>query len=236
MNKLTCAILEDDTISMTMMQGLVEKTGLLDIKNSFGSPEQAIPWLMDNEVDLLFLDVEMPGMTGLEMLRALSYKPDVIVISGKPSYAIEAFDLAVTDYLVKPVKDYARFLAAVNKVIVKRKSKASANTNNDSAEQSLYVKVNSLLLKIDVESILWIEAFGDYIKINTLEKVHTVYSTLKKVEEKLDTKIFVRVHRSFIINVTKITNIDPSNLEINKTIIPISSTYKDNLMEKINVI
>ncbi len=232
MDKLTCAILEDDLISMTMLQGLVEKTGMLEIKNSFDSASEAMLWLMDNHVDLLFLDVEMPTMSGLDMLRSLSYKPDVIIVSGKSEYAVDAFDLAVTDYLVKPISDYARFIQAINKVITKRKKATDLNSSDD----YLFVKVNSLLLKIDIDSILWIEAFGDYIKIQTEEKLHTVYSTLKKLSEKLDSNVFVRIHRSYIVNVKKITNIDPNNLEINKKIIPISTTYKDDLLNKISVL
>ncbi len=233
MNKLTCSIVEDDPISSAIVQGLAEKTGLLDVMSSFHSPGQAIPWLVDNEVDLLFLDVEMPGMTGLDMARTLWYKPEIIVISGNPNYAVEAFDLAVTDYLVKPVKDYSRFLAAVNKVVVKKKL---SEGKDKATNENLFVKVDSLLLKLDTETILWVEAFGDYIKIQTAEKTYTVYATLKKLEEKLDSQKFVKVHRSFIVNVTKITSIDPNNLEINKKIIPVSGTYKDALLEKINVL
>lgn len=125
----------------------------------------------------------MPGMSGLEMLRSHSYKPDVIIVSAKADYAVEAFDLSVIDYLyiVKPVKDYSRFLAAINKVMARRK--LIPNTDD-----SFFVKVNSILLKLDMNSILWVEAFGDYIKIHTVEKTHTIYSTLKKMEEKLDAK------------------------------------------------
>jgi two-component SAPR family response regulator len=109
MPKLTCVIVEDEIISLTMVQALAEKTKLLDIQNTFPSAVEAIKWLVDNPVDLLFLDVEMPGMTGIELVRALTYKPQVIIISGKANYAVDAFELAVTDYLLKPVKDYTRF-------------------------------------------------------------------------------------------------------------------------------
>jgi DNA-binding LytR/AlgR family response regulator len=232
MDKVSCVIVEDDEISMTMVVALAERTGLLDVCGTFSTAEKAIHWLADHEVDLLFLDVEMPGMTGLDMLRSLYYKPEVIIISGKPHYALEAFDMSVTDYLLKPIKDYHRFLGAVNKVIVKRRS----NTTKQPSDDNLFVKVESLLLKLDIATILFIEAFGDYIKIHTIEKIYTVYSTLKKLEEKLDNKKFVRVHRSYIVNISKITNIDPNNLEINKKIIPISGTYKEELMSRISVL
>ena len=103
-------------------------------------------------------------------------------------------------------------------------------------DERLFVKVDSLLLQVDLGAVLWVEGFGDYIKIHTADKTHTIYSTLKKLGDKLDKKKFARVHRSYIVNISKITNIDPHNLEINKTIIPISETYKEELLKKISVL
>ncbi|MBS1507200.1 MAG: response regulator transcription factor [Bacteroidetes bacterium] len=232
MSKITCAIVEDDAVSLSLVEGLAERTGMLEVMGKFGSPMEAIPWLAKNEVDLLFLDIEMPGMTGLEMLGTLTYKPEVIVISGKTGYAVDAFNHSVADYLVKPIKDYARFLTAVNRVAAKQKNKYQRQEE----QNTLFVKVDSLLLKLDTETILWIEAFGDYIKIQTEEKTLTVYSTLKKLEEKLDPKKFVRVHRSFVVNLTKVTNVDMNNIEIDKRIIPVSLTYKESFLAKLNIL
>jgi len=232
MNKISCAIVEDDLVSLSVVESLAKKTGLIDIKATFNSSQNAVSWLAENDVELLFLDVEMPGLSGIDMLRSLPRRPDVIIISGKPNYAVEAFDLSVVDYLVKPVKDYQRFLKAVNKVIAKRKKILESKK----IDKNLFVKVDSLLLKLNVDEILWVEAFGDYIKIITQEKIHTVYATLKKIEEKLDQSKFVRVHRSYMVNISKITNMDSNNLVINKKIIPISEKYKDDLLNKISVL
>ena len=232
MDKISCVLVEDDILSLTIVERLVERTGLLEIKGKFDSPEEALRWLVNNEIDLLFLDVEMPGITGLEIIRSLSYKPDVIIISARSDYAAEAYDLSVIDYLVKPIKDYPRFLSAVNKVIVKRRM----HIGRHQADERLFVKIDSLLLQIDFGAILWVEGFGDYIKIHTPDKTHTIYATLKKLGDKLDKKKFVRVHRSYIVNISKITNIDPHNLEINKKIIPIGETYKEELLSKISVL
>ena len=232
MEKISCALVEDDILSLTIVEHLVERTGLMEIMGKFRSPEEALHWLVNNEVDLLFLDVEMPGVTGMEIIRSLSYKPDVIIISAKSDYAAEAYDLSVIDYLVKPIKDYPRFLSAINKVIVKRKMQVS----HQKTDERLFVKVDSLLLQIDLGAVLWAEGFGDYIKIHTADKTHTIYSTLKKLGEKLDKKKFARVHRSYIVNISKITNIDPHNLEINQKIIPIGESYKEELLSKISVL
>lgn len=229
---LSCAIVEDDKISRSIIEGLIEKTGLLNVEGSFSSAMEALHSLNEHSVDLLFLDVEMPDLSGLDLFRSLLHKPDVIVISSSSDYAVQAFDLSFVDYLVKPVKDYPRFLAAVNKFVAGKKT----NLNTHQLDASLFVKVDSLLLKLKKEDIFWVEAFGDYIKIQTKEKLYTVYSTLKKLEEKLDTRVFIRVHRSYLINITHITNIDPSNVEINKRIIPISSTYKEELLNRISVL
>jgi len=232
MDKISCALVEDDILSLTIVEHLVERTGLLEITGKFDSPEKALHWLVSNEVDLLFLDVEMPGITGLEIIRSLSYKPDVIIISAKADYAAEAYDLSVIDYLVKPIKDYPRFLSAINKVIAKRRMHVGQHRD----DERLFVKVDSLLLQLDLGAVLWVEAFGDYIKIHTEDKTYTTYSTLKKLGDKLDKKKFARVHRSYIVNISKITNMDPHNLEINKKIIPISETYKEELLNKISVL
>ena len=228
--KLTCAIIEDDPVSMSVIQGLAEKTGLFQSISCLDSSSKAVGWLIDNPVDLIFLDVEMPDLTGLELLKSLTNKPAIIIISSNPKYAVDAFEYSVTDFLLKPVKDYVRFLTAVNKV------KFKDRTDDKRPDEELFVKVDSLLMKLNFDDIIWVEASGDYIKIQTIDKVQVVYSTLKKMEEKLPQHKFVRVHRSFLVNISKITNIDSTNLEINKKIIPISGTYKDDLLKRISVL
>lgn len=185
-------------------------------------------------MDLIFLDVEMPEISGMELLQALIYKPAVIIISSNPKYAIDAFQFSVVDYLLKPVNDYGRFLKAVTKVSSHLKNEMPGS--EITSEHHLFVRIDSVLHKIAIEDILWIEAFGDYIKIQTKDKLLTIYGTLKKIEERLPTAKFVRVHRSFIVNLEKINNIDSSNLIIDKKIIPISETHKAQLLAKIKIL
>lgn len=227
---LDCIIVEDESISRSMIENLVSKTNFLTLKGSFTSGEEAMPWLLNNEVDLIFLDIEMPGITGIDLLKSLIVKPEIIIISANPEYAIDAFDFAVSDYLLKPIKDYGRFLQALSKVISQK------NKVNVDSQKQLYIKIDSLLQKLDIEDILWVEALGDYVKIQTSDKLHTVYSTLKKLEERLSSEKFSRVHRSYIVNLEKINNIDSSNLTIGKKIIPISDNYKKALFNKIKIL
>lgn len=233
MRKLTCAIVEDDIISLKVVESMAEKTGVLKLEASFTSPIEASNWLNANEVDLLFLDMEMPDLNGLELLKSLPNKPSVIVISGNPSFAVDAFEFSVADYLLKPVKDYGRFLHAVNKVMSKIEMTDKSIAIED---HTIFVKVDSLLQRINMADIAWVEAAGDYIKIQTGEKSYMVYSTLKKIEETLPSAQFVRIHRSYIVNLSKIANIDVSNLEINKKIFPISGSYREELLNKIKIL
>lgn len=226
-----CVMVEDDPVSMEVMKGLVERVGFLQLQDAFIDPFKALQWLADNETDLLLLDIEMPGLSGLDLLKSLTKKPYVIIVSSKPEYAVEAFDFDVVAYLVKPIKSYSKFLNAVLKI--KDKVKVQSQEN---ATDRIFVKVDSLLVGIEFDQILWIEAFGDYVKINTNDKVYTTYNTMKSVEEKLPDTQFTRVHRSYIINVTKINNIDQGNLLINKKIIPIGNSYRDGLMKKLNTL
>ena len=225
-----CIIVEDESISRFMVESLVSKTSSLSLKGSFASGEEAMTWLLSNEVDLVFLDIEMPGITGIDLMKALITKPEIIIISANPEYAIEAFNFSVADYLLKPIKDYGRFLQAVNKVISQK------NRINEGSKKQLYVKMDSLLQKINIEDILWIEALGDYVKIQTLDKVLTVYSSLKKIEERLSSETFARIHRSFIVSIEKINNIDSCNVMIGKRVIPISDNYKKSLLSKIKIL
>jgi DNA-binding LytR/AlgR family response regulator len=228
---LSCAVIEDESISRAMIENLAQRTGLLSMQQSFSSPKEALHWLNENKVDLIFLDVEMPEISGIELLQSLVYQPAVIIISSNPKYAIDAFKFSVIDYLLKPINDYDRFLQAVAKVAARLK-----NDTPEVSERNLFVRIDSILHKIAIEDILWIEAFGDYIKIQTKDKLQTTYGTLKKIEERLPAAKFARVHRSFIVNLEKISNIDANNLIIDKKIIPISETHKNQLLARIKIL
>lgn len=228
---LSCAVIEDESISRAMIENLAQRTGLLSMQQSFSSPKEALHWLNENKVDLIFLDVEMPEISGIELLQSLVYQPAVIIISSNPKYAIDAFKFSVIDYLLKPINDYDRFLQAVAKVAARLK-----NDTPEVSERNLFVRIDSILHKIAIEDILWIEAFGDYIKIQTKDKLQTTYGTLKKIEERLSNAKFARVHRSFIVNLEKISNIDANNLIIDKKIIPISETHKNQLLARIKIL
>lgn len=209
---------------------------MLELKNSFFNPIEASAYLTGEPVDLVFLDVEMPEISGIQLINLLDPKTLVVIVSQKEAYAFSAFEHDVCDYLLKPVNDYSRFMKAVLKVKEIIDSRAENGSPKKEEGNPLFVKVDSLLHNVKLDSILWIEAYGDYVKINTDQKMLMVLSTLKAVESKLPESQFVRVHRSFLVNVKRIDNIDPNNLQIGSKVIPISANYRDALISKISLL
>ena len=234
--RISCVIVEDDLVAQKILEVLVKKTAFLDLKRSFDDPIKASAYLKEEKIDLIFLDIEMPGINGLQLIDLLEYKTSVIIVSENQQYAIEAFEHSVCDYLLKPLDDYSRFLKAVLRVKEIQNTKIPPAKPKKNNSTPLFVKVDSLLHNINLSSILWIEAYGDYIKINTEQKMLMVLSTLKSIESKLPQHQFVRVHRSYIVNLRRVENIDPSNLQIGEKIIPISATHRDGLINKINLL
>ena len=235
--KLDCIIVDDDEMSLAILESLINKTGFLNLKEKFTSAIDAANYLRNKVIDVVYLDVEMPEMTGLELLSTLERKPQVILTTSNSKYALDAFDYDVTDYLLKPIENYARFLKASNKAKDNSMKGIGILPNQNAAlERFMFVKVDSLLVKIDYDTLLWVEAYGDYVKIYTEQKMYLVYTTLRAVEQELPITEFMRVHRSYIIRLDKIENIDQGNLQIRDKIIPISNTYKPKLMERIHTL
>ncbi len=228
---MNCIIVDDELMSRMAVEHCVEQTNTLNLVASCSSAMEAIKILEKEEIELIFLDVEMPGMSGLDMLKNIKSIPQVILITSKKEYAVEAFEYDVVDYIVKPV-DYGRFLKAINKV--KERVKAQSLESVDS--ESMFVKTDKRLFKINTEDILWVEALGDYVNINTVERKYIVHSTMKSIEAKLPSKHFARAHRSYIVNVDRIKVIEDTILAIEEKVIPIGQSYRKNLMEKLNIV
>jgi len=233
---MNCIIVDDDSFVRKIIEDFVRKTESLTLLHSLSSAVEAINVLNSNEnIDLIFLDIEMPEMTGIEFLNAMSALPQIIIVSSKDKYAINAFDYDVTDYLLKPF-DYGRFCKAVGKAIA-REEKSRVHTKGD----EVFIKHNSSLVKMKYTDILWIEAMENYIVIHTFDDKFTIHFTMRAIEEKLPQKQFLRVHRSFIINVNSIHSIEDNAVVIKtndklKNNILIGKSYKDKLLRELNVI
>lgn len=188
------------------------------------SANEAYKEISENNIDLLFLDVEMPGLSGIELVKLLEgRRPLIIFITSKLEYAIDAFDLNIVDFLIKPIET-ARFLKAVGRA--KEQHKLKLQNLTDQSNNFVFIRDSNIVRKIDIKDILYLEARNNYIHIYTNTISYSLLSSLKSIEEKLPSELFVRVHRSFIINLSKIESIEGTTLFINKTVVPISDSYR----------
>ncbi len=224
------AICDDDELSLSVLNKHIESTEDIELAEKFTNPLKLVAYLKNNDVDLVILDIEMPEMTGIEILQYVKL-PQVVIMSNKKEYAAEAFDHDVTDFLSKPIS-YARFLKAINKVVNVNKS-LKAETGNDGV---FFVKDGGKHIKIEIDKINYIEAEGDYVKINTEDSSYMVLSTMKNMENRLNTHNFVRIHRSHIINVSKVTVFEENMVIVRDKTFVVSRNYKATFMGKIKTI
>lgn len=229
---INCVVIDDDEISIEVVSELIKRTGYLKLVDTFKSSIAAKNALKNANVDLVFVDIEMPEMSGLDLVKTLNGEFQVVLISSKENYALDAFNLQVIDYLTKPLTDYTRFLKAVTKakVVIDRVRV------DRSKKEGIFLKVDSLLMNFDLLKINYIAAYGDYVKVHTKEKVYTIYTTLKSMVSMLPVSEFIRVHRSYVVRIDKIQSIDNNNLQIFDETLPISNSYKNGLMERINTL
>jgi DNA-binding LytR/AlgR family response regulator len=231
---MRCLIVDDNKMARMAMKQLVSQVKTLELIAECSDAMEAYNHLSTKEVDLLLLDIEMPGMTGLELTKKLGNKsPLIIFTTAKTDYAVEAFELNVVDYLVKPVSP-ARFLQAIEKT-----REVTESTRKEDKVQEVdfvFVKDNGILKKINVDDILYLEAMGDYVKVYTAQRFYVLHATLKSIEEKLPASKFVRVHRSYIVSLNKIDFIQDGAITIGKANVPIADTYRTVLNRRLNML
>lgn len=226
---MNCIIVDDDELSRLALKKCIDRTDNLTLIGEYISAIEASNKIAELNCDLIYLDVEMPGMSGIDFIRQIKNIPQVIIVSGKKKYAAEAFDYNVTDYLVKPV-EYQRFLRATDKA---RSVDENLKINQKEIDH-LFIKVDSKLINLPLSEILYIEAYSDYVLIHTDTKRHIVLATMKAVENKLPDSEFIRTHRSYIIRIDKIHEIEGNTLFIDKISLPISRSYKEAFFRKLN--
>jgi len=233
---MNCIIVDDDKLSIRVLEEFVRKTSDLHLMGSFTNAIDAINFINTHpdEVNIIFLDIEMPEMSGIDLLEVVSNPPQVIIVSSKEKYALNAFDYDVTDYLLKPVH-YSRFFKAIERA----RRKAAQTTVDQISKDEIFIKKNSSLVRLKYDEILWIEALENYVIFNTFNDRFTIHFTMKAIEQRLPARKFTRVHRSFIVNTSSI-NLIEDNAIIIKTqdgpkSIPIGKSYRDKLMNDINL-
>ena len=227
--KLSCIILDDSSVQRMLINKFVSMNPDLKLIGSFSNAVDTKKFLSCNSVDLLFLDVEMPVLNGFDFLDTLKIKPQVIFITSKTEYAIKAFDYEATDYIQKPINN-DRFNIAVKKAVKKQLLLKEDLVENS---EHIFIKSNSKKLKIFFSRIKYVEAYGDYIKLITDDENHLILTTMKSFENDLPQDKFIRVHKSFIVNLNKIDRFNSKFIEMGTTKIPLSRTKKDDLKKAI---
>jgi DNA-binding LytR/AlgR family response regulator len=227
---MRCLVVDDDALSREVIKDLVEGTEGLELAGTCSNAMEAYNLLKHEQVDLVFLDVEMPKMSGLELIQSLDILPQIVLITSHPEYALESYEYNVTDFLVKPVAP-ARFLKAVEKA-----RKMQSTGEEQSRSRSIFIKTDSRLVQLSVEHINFVEALGNYVMVYTDKGRYTVLSTMKDIERKLPAPAFKRVHRSYIVRVDKINSIEDNFIQIGDKQISIGKVYKDELLKSLNLL
>jgi DNA-binding LytR/AlgR family response regulator len=230
---MNCIIVDDDEMIRLDLENKIRQTMVLNLVGSCGSALEAAELLLTENVDLIFLDVLMPGMTGLDFIKTLAAsKPEVIMITSNKDFAVEAFEYDVTDFLVKPVS-YERFLKAVSKA---KRNFEKKGTSVNAIDEHIFIKVGSRFIKLELKNILYIEALSDYVTIHTLNEKYTIHSTMKGFESTLPAKDFFRIHNSYIVRLDKITSVAGNNVSILKTVLPVSRNKVKTLIQRLKLI
>ena len=237
---LTCAIIDDEEINRLTLEHYISLTSSLKLVESMDDALQGLNYFRaGNRVDVLFLDVQMPQLNGLDLLRILPDPPIVILTTAHEDFAVDAFDLRVTDYLVKPF-DYARFSRAVQRALLQHETPAPAAAPAPTIaaappDNDLFVKVNSKMVRINFDDVLYIEALSDYVVIVTEKQKYIVYTTMKSLDARLPFDHFVRVHRSYIINLKRIEAIEDGAAVVpGGQHVPIGKSYQEAFFGKLN--
>ena len=231
---MTCAIIDDDEINRLTLEHYVELTPNLKLVASLNDGIAGLTFFREgNKVDVLFLDIEMPHLSGLELLRVLTDPPEVIITTARQDFAVDAFELRVTDYLVKPF-DFARFTQAVQRV-ASRRTPAAAPVAEAPTSADLFVKVNSRMVRINFDEVLYVEALSDYVNIVTPKHKYIVYTTLKALETRLGSfPNFMRVHRSYLLNTQHIESIEDNTANLSGGhFVPIGKSYQENFFKSL---
>jgi DNA-binding LytR/AlgR family response regulator len=228
---IKCLIVDDEPIARN---GLIEHINQIDFIHLVAdckSAVEAASWLIKGNIDLIFLDIQMPKLTGIDFVKNASSLPPVIFTTAYPQYAIEGYELDVLDYLLKPIS-FNRFLKSVLKA--QEFLKAKSTSKKHTSQVFFFIKCNQKIEKIIINDIHYIEAFSNYVIIHTKQKKYVVYITFKAIEEQLPKDVFIRIHKSFIVSINAILSIDGNEVFLEAITLPLSKSYKDEMMDRID--
>lgn len=232
---MNCIIVDDQSDSRKVLRHFCELSESFEEIIDFDNSVKAFNYLQSHTADILFLDIHMPELSGMDLMKALAAPVNVIFTTSDPDFAAEAFEHNAIDYLVKPFS-YARFLKSVNRATYLLQLQGKSEQQGPDLPTTIFIKDGSKLVKINVDDIYFIEAQGDYVNIHTAKKNFLLHSTMKSIEEKLPGHCFYKVHRSYIVNLNHIDDIEESLLHVRDFKVPISKAKKDELLKRLRVI
>jgi DNA-binding LytR/AlgR family response regulator len=233
MSPLRCVLIDDEPLARRGLKEYIEDTAFLHLEGEFDSPLKAADMIEAGRADVLFLDIEMPKITGLQFMKTLQQAPPVIFTTAYPQYALDGFELNALDYLVKPIS-FERFLKAANRA--KEYYEVRKLNSQDAipqAESYFFIKADNKLVKLFFDDVLYVEALQNYVAVCTKTKKFITYLTFKSIEDFLPADNFIKTHKSFIVSATKIDHIEGNVIRVGDHLIPISRTAKDEVMEKL---
>lgn len=238
---IRCVIVDDEPLALDVLESYIDKIDHLELVARLDNAIEAFNLLNREQVDLLFLDIQMPRLSGIELLRNISSPPKVIFTTAYRDYALQGYELDVMDYLLKPIS-FDRFLKAVNKLNrdsliepgIKAQESSFTNIPQQYEEAFLYLKADKKMVKILLKDILYIESLKDYIRVKTTSKTVTAYQRISYMEEKLPENRFLRIHRSFIVAKDKIDAFSPPSVEIGDITLPIGRNYRSEVLKSLN--
>ncbi|WP_296385248.1 LytTR family DNA-binding domain-containing protein [Winogradskyella sp.] len=230
--KIKCIIIDDEHLAIEVIENHLKNFDHVEIVASFDNPLKAYPLLEQEKIDVIFLDINMPQMTGFSFIENLSSRPIIVITTAYREYAVKSFELSVLDYLVKPIP-FNRFLKTMNKVYQQVYMNNAGGDANLQQEPHIFLKVNKKLIKINLNDILFIESLKDYIKVITTIGDYVVHKSLTAITEELPQSSFIRIHRSYTISINKIIALEGNTIEISNKKIPIGRNYLKKTKERI---
>jgi DNA-binding LytR/AlgR family response regulator len=227
---INCIIVDDEPLARQLLESHISQIANLNCVAVCQSAVDAFAVLHQHKIDVIFLDIEMPGITGINFLKSLKLPPKVIFTTAYPNYAVDAFDIEAVDYLLKPIT-FERLTKAVHKLGID--DGADEKANNPETNQYIFLKIERRLVKIDFAAIIYIEGYGDYLKVHTQERVYIAYMTMGKLEKLLPSSKFIRIHRSTIINKDFMQFIEGNIVKVKEIDLPIGQTYREGLLKSL---
>lgn len=236
MSAIKCIVIDDEPIARQYLSDYISKIPQLELLAAFSRPTDAYGLIGSGEVGLIFLDIQMPGLTGIEFIRTLQKKPDIILTTAYSEYALEGYELDVTDYLLKPIP-FDRFAKAVNKVIGKLSLQPGQHNAAEQVQSEttgiprdfIFVKSSYKSVKVNIGDILFVEGMKEYVVIHTNGKKYTKLDRMKNIEDQLKSQGFIRIHKSYIVSVKSIDAVFGNTVEVNGTHLPLGRSYKDGV-------